>query len=122
VPDFNDAGAQSQRYDVEDLALRLADRADEWVPAPFPSIVGDELRLANISGDPPRNNGSCAPAAAPARDRLAYGFDEFCRLVSIGRSLGYGEIAAGRLRVVRVGRRRRRRQGVAREPANGRGT
>ena len=42
---------------------------------------------------------------APAPDRLAYSIDEFCRAAGIGKSLGYGEIAAGRLKVVRVGRR-----------------
>jgi excisionase family DNA binding protein len=43
--------------------------------------------------------------ASPAADRLAYTMDEFCRAVTIGRSLAYAEISAGRLRVVRVGRR-----------------
>jgi hypothetical protein len=42
---------------------------------------------------------------SPAPDRLAYTMEEFCRAARIGRSLGYGEIAAGRLKVVRVGRR-----------------
>jgi hypothetical protein len=43
--------------------------------------------------------------ASPAPERLAYTIDEFCRAVTIGQSLAYAEIASGRLKVVRVGRR-----------------
>jgi excisionase family DNA binding protein len=61
---------------------------------------------------PPHHDTACAGAlinglieASPAPDRLAYTIDEFCRAVTIGQSLAYAEIAAGRLKVVRVGRR-----------------
>jgi hypothetical protein len=43
--------------------------------------------------------------ATPAPPRLAYTMDEFCRAATIGQSLAYAEIAAGRLKIVRVGRR-----------------
>jgi hypothetical protein len=61
---------------------------------------------------PAHHDTACAAAlinglaeASPAPDRLAYTIDEFCRAVTIGQSLAYAEIAAGRLKVVRVGRR-----------------
>jgi len=43
--------------------------------------------------------------ASQAPDRLAYTMDEFCRAATIGHWLAYTEIAEGRLKVVRVGRR-----------------
>ena len=64
--DLNDTGPQSVQYDLHDLNQRLAERAYEWVPAYFPRGIitanRRELRLANISGDPPREKGSCAIA------------------------------------------------------------
>jgi putative DNA primase/helicase len=66
VLDLNDAGPQFTGYDLVDLNERLAERAYEWVPVLFPrGIISKnrrELRLANISGDPPREKGSCAIA------------------------------------------------------------
>jgi hypothetical protein len=43
--------------------------------------------------------------SVPALDRLAYSLNSFCSAAEIGQSLAYDEIAAGRLKVVRVGRR-----------------
>ena len=61
--DLNDTGPSFVEYDLTDLNERLAERAYEWVPAYFPrGIISKnrrELRLANISGDGPRNEGSC---------------------------------------------------------------
>jgi hypothetical protein len=49
------------RYDLDDIAARLRESAEEWVPDHFPRgrRDGNEWRLANINGDPPRKNGSC---------------------------------------------------------------
>jgi len=38
-------------------------------------------------------------------DRIAYGVPDFCRLAGIGRSMLYEEIKAGRLKIVKCGRR-----------------
>jgi putative DNA primase/helicase len=64
--DFNDSPAQPEpqpkiQYDVKALSHALADCAELWIPEIFPlgKIDGDDLRLANISGAPPRKNGSC---------------------------------------------------------------
>jgi hypothetical protein len=48
-------------YDLDDIAARLRECAEEWVPNHFPRgrREGHEWRLANINGDPPRKNGSC---------------------------------------------------------------
>jgi len=66
VLDLNDAIPQSVSpplYDMDDLSQRLAATAASWVPQFFPQgrISDDrsELRLANISGSPPRKTGSC---------------------------------------------------------------
>jgi excisionase family DNA binding protein len=45
------------------------------------------------------------PAALDAPDRLL-SIDETCAALSIGRSLLFGELQAGRLRSMKVGRRR----------------
>jgi hypothetical protein len=37
--------------------------------------------------------------------RPVYGLDEFCREFGIGRTLAYPEIAAGRLKAFKVGKR-----------------
>lgn len=49
------------RYDLEAIVARLRDTAESWVPRYFPNgrRVGDDWRLANINGDPPRKQGSC---------------------------------------------------------------
>ena len=62
--DLNDAlplQPQPERYDVDLIVQRLRETAEHWVPRLFPNgkRVGDEWRLANISGDAPRNTGSC---------------------------------------------------------------
>lgn len=64
--DLNDAIPQSAPpplYDMDDLSTRLAAAAASWVPQYFSQgrISDDrsELRLANISGSPPRKTGSC---------------------------------------------------------------
>jgi hypothetical protein len=64
VLDLNDAALPSSPlYDMDELSLRLAASASSWVPQYFPQgrINDDrsELRLANISGAPPRKTGSC---------------------------------------------------------------
>ncbi len=51
-------------HDLDAIAARLRDTASAWVPELFPHgrRRGDEWRLANIKGDPPRNQGSCVIA------------------------------------------------------------
>jgi hypothetical protein len=70
------------------------------------------LRTRVSTSVPAHHDTTCAGAlinglieAAPAPDRLAYSIAEFCVAARIGQSLAYAEIAAGRLKVVRVGRR-----------------
>ena len=48
-------------YDLDDIAARLRQRAEEWIPEHFPRgrRDGSDWRLANIKGDTPRKNGSC---------------------------------------------------------------
>jgi len=36
---------------------------------------------------------------------VAFSIDTFCKRYGVGRTLAYGEIAAGRLRAIKVGRR-----------------
>jgi len=59
--DFNDVVAVPVRYDLDEIVHRLRLTAESWVPRLFPSgrRLGDEWRLANIQGAPPRNTGSC---------------------------------------------------------------
>lgn len=59
--DLNDAAAAPARYDLEAIVQRLRDTAHAWVPGMFPNgrRQGDEWRLANIQGAPPRQSGSC---------------------------------------------------------------
>ncbi len=54
-------GAERERYDLDEIVTRLRDGTEHWVPRHFPDgrRNGDEWRLANISGDAPRKNGSC---------------------------------------------------------------
>ncbi len=58
--DLNDAAAAPARYDLEAIVQRLRDTAHAWVPGMFPNgrRQGDEWRLANIQGAPPRQSGS----------------------------------------------------------------
>lgn len=59
--DLNDATAAPGRYDLEAIVQRLRETAHAWVPGMFPNgrRQGDEWRLANIQGAPPRQSGSC---------------------------------------------------------------
>lgn len=77
--DLNDAPspAPAVRYDLDAIVARLRDRADDWVPQLFPNgrRLGDEWRLANIGGDPPRKNGSCVIALKGERAGDWHEFD-----------------------------------------------
>jgi putative DNA primase/helicase len=55
------AAPRAGLYDLDDIAARLRQRAEEWIPEHFPHGRRDDgdWRLANIKGDPPRKNGSC---------------------------------------------------------------
>ena len=55
-----------ERFDLDAIVARLRETADQWVPQVFPNgrRVGDEWRLANIKGHPPRKQGSCVVALA----------------------------------------------------------
>jgi Toprim domain-containing protein len=55
------AAPRAGLYDLDDIAARLRQRAEEWIPEHFPHgrRDGGDWRLANIKGDPPRKNGSC---------------------------------------------------------------
>jgi len=62
--DLNDvqpSGGEPLRFDLDLVAARLRETAEDWVPRLFPRgrKAGDEWRLANIRGDAPRNMGSC---------------------------------------------------------------
>jgi hypothetical protein len=59
--DLNDATVAPSRYDLAAIVQRLRDTAHAWVPGLFPNgrRQGDEWRLANIAGAPPRRSGSC---------------------------------------------------------------
>ena len=46
------------------------------------------------------------PTNSDISKKLAYSVPEFCAVASIGRSLVYDEIASGRLKTFKVGRRR----------------
>lgn len=77
--DLNDAPppAPPVRYDLDAIVARLRDRAEAWVPRLFPNgrRIGDEWRLANIGGEPPRKNGSCVIALAGDRAGDWHDFD-----------------------------------------------
>ena len=64
--DFNDAAPARplERYDLDAIVAQLRAMAETWVPRLFPNgrRVGDEWRLANIKGAPPRKQGSCVIA------------------------------------------------------------
>ena len=46
------------------------------------------------------------PTNSDISKKIAYSIPEFCVVASIGRTLVYNEIASGRLKTVKVGRRR----------------
>jgi hypothetical protein len=56
--------AHQVRYDLDAIVAELRATAQTWVPRLFPNgrRVGDEWRLANIKGAPPRKQGSCVIA------------------------------------------------------------
>jgi predicted P-loop ATPase len=62
--DLNDVPSAQSFFDLDAIVARLRQTADRWVPRLFPNgrRVGDEWRLANIQGDPPRKTGSCVIA------------------------------------------------------------
>jgi putative DNA primase/helicase len=64
--DLNDVAppAPHIHYDLDAIVAGLRDTAASWVPQHFPNgrREGGEWRLANIRGDAPRKNGSCAIA------------------------------------------------------------
>ena len=63
--------------------------------------------MKSDTADSPANNasrGDDAAGPAPFLPR-AFSINEFCRRYGIGRTNAYEEIAAGRLRAVKVGRR-----------------
>lgn len=66
----------------------------------------NERRMINKADDPANTAArrGDAPAPRPFFPR-AFSVIEFCRRYSIGRTNAYQEIAAGRLRAVKVGRR-----------------
>ena len=53
-----------------------------------------------------RESGRAEAAAAPRSPDRLLSVDEACALLSLGRSLIYSEIGAGRLRSIKVNRRR----------------
>ena len=61
--DLNDVWQPPARYDLNEVRERLAASAAEWLPSLFPqarlSADRKSLRCADLSGRPPRNEGSC---------------------------------------------------------------
>ncbi|MBX6747477.1 MAG: P-loop ATPase, partial [Acetobacteraceae bacterium] len=61
--DLNDAGMAPARHDLAEIRRRLADTARDWLPPLFPNARrapdGRTLRCADLSGRPPRGEGSC---------------------------------------------------------------
>jgi len=63
VIDLNDTTVQTERFDLEAIKARLCDTAAFWLPDVFPqarlSPDRKTLRCADLTGRPPRNEGSC---------------------------------------------------------------
>ncbi len=63
IIDFNDIWQPPPRYDLDEIRHRLAATARDWLPQLFPrarlSADKKTLRCADLSGRPPRNEGSC---------------------------------------------------------------
>ena len=61
--DLNDVGTPRHRHDLAEIRRRLADTARDWLPGLFPAarLSPDRktLRCADLSGRPPRGEGSC---------------------------------------------------------------
>jgi predicted P-loop ATPase len=66
-----------ERFDLDTVIARLRDTAEIWVPRYFPNgrRAGDDWRLANINGGPPRKNGSCVIALKGERAGDWHDFD-----------------------------------------------
>ena len=75
--DFNDVFTPPERYDLDEVKARLCARAAEWIPGLFPQaqISRDKqtLRCADLSGRPPRKEGSCTIYLSGPR--AGWGFD-----------------------------------------------
>jgi predicted P-loop ATPase len=67
----------AERFDLDAIITRLRDTAEHWVPRYFPNgrRAGDDWRLANINGGPPRKNGSCVIALKGERAGDWHDFD-----------------------------------------------
>src|SRR5262245_4480892 len=65
------------RFDLDAVIAGLRDSAEIWVPQYFPNgrRAGDDWRLANINGGPPRKNGSCVIALKGERAGDWHDFD-----------------------------------------------
>jgi putative DNA primase/helicase len=65
--DLNDVWQLPLRYDLDAVRERLCATAADWLPPLFPqgrlSADGKTLRCADLSGRPPRNEGSCVVVA-----------------------------------------------------------
>jgi putative DNA primase/helicase len=63
VIDLNEVWQPPPRYDLAEVRARLAATARDWLPQLFPqarlSADRKTLRCADLSGRPPRNEGSC---------------------------------------------------------------
>jgi hypothetical protein len=66
-----------ERIDIDAVVARLRGSAEIWVPQYFPNgrRDGDDWRLANIKGAPPRKNGSCVIALKGERAGDWHDFD-----------------------------------------------
>src|SRR5262245_15354214 len=77
--DFNgiEPARPFERFDLDAIVARLRDTAEAWIPRYFPNgrRVGDDWRLANIDGAPPRKNGSCVIALKGERAGDWHDFD-----------------------------------------------
>jgi predicted P-loop ATPase len=75
--DLNDVWQPPPRFDLRQVRDRLAASAPDWLPALFPrgrlSADRRTLRCADLSGRPPRNEGSCVIHLAGSH--AGWGFD-----------------------------------------------
>jgi putative DNA primase/helicase len=76
--DLNDVRRPLPLYDLDAIRERLAATAADWLPGLFPnarrSSDGQTLRCADLSGRPPRNEGSCVIYLKGLRAGTAYDF------------------------------------------------
>jgi len=52
-----------------------------------------------------KNKQTATPASSPGLERAAYTVNEFLDINPIGRTKFYGEVKAGRIKIVKVGRK-----------------